>query len=64
MTWWPWKRIHPKELYQNKSLKNFTNQELIGFLNCNEHQDLQAIGAICSEILRRMNEIKPLLEDK
>lgn len=44
-----------------KSLKEYTNEELILFLNRNEVTELSRMAGIVSEILRRMNEIKPLL---
>lgn len=47
-----------------KSLKEYTNDELILFLQRNELIELNKIGAIVSEILRRMNEKKPLLPEE
>jgi len=48
-----------------KSLKDYTNEELIGYLNNNITIDLSKMTGILSEILRRMNERSSLLpEDK
>lgn len=47
-----------------RSLKDYTNDELIYFINCNESTDLHMMSGILSEILRRMNEKKPLLNEE
>ncbi len=43
------------------SLKDYTNQELINYINNNDINDLTMMSGITSEILRRMNDISPLL---
>lgn len=45
-----------------KSLKDYSDEELIWFLDHNTQIDLQKLSGITSEILRRMNHVKPLLE--
>ncbi len=45
-------------------LTDFTDKELIRFLDNNETISLKYLGAICSEILRRMNNNKDLLPEK
>lgn len=47
-----------------KSLKEYTNEELILFLNRNQVTCLSELSGIVSEILRRMNEIKPLFPNE
>jgi hypothetical protein len=47
-----------------KSLKDYTNEELISYLNNNEMVDLSMMAGILSEILKRMNKNKMLLEVK
>ena len=47
-----------------KSLKEYTNKELIDLININEEIELNRLGAICSEIFRRMNDVRPLLDDE
>ncbi len=47
-----------------KLLKEYTNCELIEHLNENYKVDLRELAGICSEILRRMNEINPLLKEE
>lgn len=47
-----------------KSLKDYTNDELIEIINFNETTSLLRLGGICSEILRRMNESNKLLENE
>lgn len=44
-----------------KSLRDFTNEELIEYLSLNQVTDLRKLSGIMSEILRRMNEKSPLL---
>lgn len=44
-----------------KSLKDYKNEELLIYLNENETIDIKCLCGILSEILRRMNGIKPLL---
>ncbi len=43
-----------------RSLRDFTNEELISCLNNNETTDLSKMTGLLSEILRRMNERQPL----
>lgn len=47
-----------------KSLRDYTNEELISYLNNNMTTDLSMMSGLLSEILRRMNEQKPLLPEK
>jgi len=47
---------------QDKSLRDFTNDELLKYLEYNEKLDLLVLSGIVSEILRRMNEKEKLLE--
>lgn len=44
-----------------RSLRDYTNEELISYLNNNMTTDLQMMAGLMSEILRRMNEKSPLL---
>lgn len=44
-----------------KGLPDYTNEELIYYINNNMTVDLSMMAGILSEILRRMNEKKPLL---
>ena len=46
-----------------KSLKDYTNEELITFLDNNECVELNMLTGFVAEILRRMNEETPLLKD-
>lgn len=46
-----------------KSLRDYKNSELLEILQKNEVTDLQKLSGICSEILRRINEKFPLLEE-
>lgn len=48
---------------QKKSLKEYSNAELIELINHADEVSMNQLGAICAEILSRMNEKKPLLED-
>lgn len=50
-------------LHHYKSLKSYTDEELIEALQVNESIEMIRLAGLCSEILRRMNEIKPLLKD-
>lgn len=47
-----------------KSLKDYTNVELISYLDNNMNVDLSMMARLLSEILRRMNEIESLLPEK
>ncbi len=51
------------KILNSKSLREFTNKELLDILQINESVELLALGAICSEILRRMNEKQDILKD-
>lgn len=51
--------IHP----QKKSLKEYSNEDLIELINHADEVSMSHLGAICAEILSRMNEKKPLFED-
>lgn len=53
-----------KKLIPYKSLRNYTNAELMSYLRDNECTDLSMMSGLLSEILRRMNEIKPLLDEE
>ena len=44
-----------------KQLIDYTNEELISYLDINTKTSLPVLTGILSEILRRMNENKPLL---
>lgn len=44
-----------------KSLRDYTNEELISYLDRNESTDLTMMSGLLSEILRRMNEKTPIL---
>jgi hypothetical protein len=44
----------------SKSLKDYTNEEIIAVLDHNESIDVFVLTCVCSEILRRMNDIQPL----
>jgi hypothetical protein len=46
-----------------KSLKSFTTNELINYLDDNESIEMIKLAAICSEILRRMNQQSPLFKE-
>jgi hypothetical protein len=46
---------------KRKPLSEYSNDELIQFIETNCSRDLQELSGICSEILKRMNKIKPLL---
>ncbi len=43
-----------------KNLKAYSNEELIDALNMNEQVEFGILGAICSEILRRINVQSPI----
>ena len=45
-----------------KSLRDYSNNELINLLNENEKEELIKMAGVVSEILRRMNEVRPLLQ--
>lgn len=47
-----------------KPLKKHSNEHLIKLININEILDQKRLGPICAEILRRMNEINPILPGK
>lgn len=47
-----------------KSLPDYTNEELMFYINNNMTVDLSMMAGILSEILRRMNQIKPLLPEE
>lgn len=49
-----------KKFITLKSLKDYKNEELIEYLNNNQVIDLMEMSGIMSEILRRMNRIRPL----
>lgn len=50
-----WFNFTIKDLINNyKPLKDYTDDELYGFLQRNESTDTAVLGGICSEILRRM----------
>lgn len=55
-------KLHTIEPLSPKRLTEFSDQELLDYLKRNGQVDLHLIAGICSEILRRMNELKPLLE--
>ena len=44
-----------------KALSDYKNEELLELLIYNEIFDMVRFGPICAEILKRMNEIAPLL---
>lgn len=46
------------------TLRDFTNEELLECLEKNQTMELSRLPGICSEILRRMNQQKPLLKDE
>jgi hypothetical protein len=48
----------------SKSLKEYSNEDLINFLENNENMDVHALAGIASEILRRMNLKRPLFSDE
>jgi hypothetical protein len=45
-----------------KPLKDYTNEELVAYIYNNEVCEMSRLAAVCSEILRRMNEQSPLLK--
>jgi len=47
-----------------KSLRDFTDEELIYYINNNETTDFSRLTGAMSEILRRMNEKNPILPKK
>lgn len=50
-----------------KTLKDYTDEELIQELEVNDRVELVRLvrlGGLCSEILRRMNKIYPILKNK
>ena len=49
-----------KENY--KSLTEFTDKELLEYLDNNENIQLKILAGICSEVLRRMNEREGFLK--
>lgn len=54
----------PREGEKNyKSLRDYTNEELIYCLDNNLSTDLFKLSGVMSEILRRMNERSPLLNE-
>lgn len=57
----------PTDCYEDKltkiKLADFTDDELITFLDNNHAIDLRLLSGICSEVLRRMNKIKRLLPE-
>lgn len=55
-------KLHTREPLSSKRLTDFSDQELLDLLKKNGEEDLRFMAGICSEILRRMNELKPLLE--
>lgn len=55
-------KLHTKDPLSPKRLTDFSDQELLDYLKRNGQEDLRLMAGICSEILRRMNELKPLLE--
>jgi len=58
------RRSLPKEGDKGyRSLPDYTNEELIGYLNNNMTTDLSMMAGLLSEILRRMNERSPLLPE-
>lgn len=55
-------KLHTREPLSSKRLTDFSDQELLDLLKKNGEEDLRFMAGICSEILRRMNELQPLLE--
>lgn len=49
---------------REKSLREYSDEELMQFLQQNLTIELSLLGGITSEILRRMNERMPLLTSK
>lgn len=47
-----------------RSLHDYTDEELISYLNNNMTTDLSMMSGLLSEILRRMNEKSPILPKK
>jgi len=48
------RRAEPKDSVENyKPLRDYSPHELLEFLDKNESIDTAALGAICSEVLRR-----------
>lgn len=45
-----------------KNLSEYTNEELIFILDNNEKIELRELAGIVSEVLRRMNQQKPIFE--
>ncbi len=52
--------MDPRDKY--KSLRDIDNKDLIEYLDDNDTLSSIPLICICSEILRRMNEIKPLFD--
>lgn len=57
------KTVSSEEKKEFKSLRDYTNKELLSHLDRNNTTNLQLLAGFISEILRRMNDIKPLLDD-
>lgn len=57
------KKNNEERAMRHKLLNEYTNEELIGILDNNNKEQMSELGAICSEILRRLNDIKPLFEE-
>lgn len=53
-----------KRFIPHKDLKDYTNAELISYLDNNTTVDLSMMAGLLSEVLRRMNKIKPLLPEE
>ena len=54
-----------KEGYRpKKSLSQYSDDELIGTLNNCELIDPIKLAPVCAEVLKRMNQQKPLLQEK
>lgn len=47
-----------------KPLKDYSNEELICLLNMNEKIEMSRLGAICAEVLRRLNLKSPFFDEK
>lgn len=47
-----------------KSLKEYSNEDLIELINHADEVGMSRLGAICAEILRRMNEKKSLFDER
>lgn len=52
MIYLPEKKCNPRKPWR-KSLREYSNKELLEFLDNNENEDLQELAAYCSEVLRR-----------